>query len=175
MREVLAHAKHQKPLKMKFTENRSFDLKEWSTLIQARSSFATNKDCEEFERLLGEARNNISKEVVRQLMRTFSDADDFEIQENTRILLEPIEKSMYYPILPEEIEGISRRSPEKRWDMSLIGIELYSNTVGDLLNLASKADKKQIGSLRGIISSNDFVKNYPDIRPFLNQVNQQLT
>lgn len=36
---------------MKFAENRPFDLKEWSALIQAHSSFATNKDCEELERL----------------------------------------------------------------------------------------------------------------------------
>ncbi|TCT92829.1 hypothetical protein [Pseudomonas sp. LP_4_YM] len=76
-------------------------------------------------------------------MRTFSDADDFEIQKNTGTLLEPIEKSMYYPILLEEIKGRSRRSPEKRWDMNLIGIELYSNTLGNLLNFVSKADKNK--------------------------------
>ncbi|MGN8247588.1 hypothetical protein [Pseudomonas sp. SMV7] len=147
-----------------------FNLDSWRKLLHTHSNFSTAEDCDEFEKLLAIAENNMSKEVATELLKTFSDADDFGTQENTRNILESSEKSIFYPALLDEIKEISERSPEKRWDMTLIGIELYSGHFNTLLDTALRAKEPQRDTFFKIIRSEEFLSNYPEVRKFSHRI-----
>lgn len=65
-----------------------FSFENWRDRIHACEDFTSEEKCDEFLRLVSVGAENVSYEVVVELLRTFSDADDFGIQERTRNVVE---------------------------------------------------------------------------------------
>ncbi|HEU4772841.1 MAG TPA: hypothetical protein VFS68_11860, partial [Candidatus Udaeobacter sp.] len=102
----------------------NFSFETWRKRLHFCEDFTTEQKSDEFLSLLRTAEENINCDVVVELLRTFSDADDFGIQERTRNLVEATDRSIFYPALVSELNGLITRSPQKQWAVTLIGIEL---------------------------------------------------
>jgi hypothetical protein len=139
----------------------------WRKQLHECSDFASNESCCKFEYLLECSREFADDDVVSELLKTFSDVDDFGLQENTRGILEGVEKTIYFPVLLRELDGIARRSPKKQWHMTLIGVELYSGAFSTLIAFAEDAPGQQKTRFFTIINSDEFIRGYPEVKSLI--------
>jgi len=146
----------------------SFSFEHWRERLRACKDFSSEKKCDEFLSLLTDAESNLTYEVVVELIRTFSDADDFGIQERTRNLVEAADRSIYYPALVHELGGLIARSPEKQWAVTLVGIEAEYGDFGMLVSYVAKAPEKERSTFFAFVGSDEFLSEYPTALRYLN-------
>ncbi|WP_084152549.1 hypothetical protein [Burkholderia sp. A1] len=144
-----------------------FSFEKWKERLHACEDFLSESKCDEFTSLLAEAENNLTYEVVVELIKTFSDADDFGVQERTRNLVESASREIYYPALVRELDGLIERSPEKQWALTLVGIEVEYGDFEMLLGCVDQAPKKMKSDFFSFIGSDDFLSEYPDVSKYL--------
>ena len=77
----------------------------WANRTLAVCQLESQEEIDEFCNLLSTAKNQIDADVLRVLLRTFSDADDYGIQEQTRNIVQSADKNMYYPVIRQAILG----------------------------------------------------------------------
>lgn len=141
----------------------NFSFETWRKRLHFCEDFTTEQKSDEFLSLLRTAEENINCDVVVELLRTFSDADDFGIQERTRNLVEATDRSIFYPALVSELNGLIARSPQKQWAVTLIGIELEYGDFGLLLDYANKASGDLRSTFLAFIGSEEFRTEYPEV------------
>lgn len=141
----------------------NFSFETWRKRLHFCEDFTTEQKSDEFLSLLRTAEENINCDVVVELLRTFSDADDFGIQERTRNLVEATDRSIFYPALVSELNGLITRSPQKQWAVTLIGIELEYGDFGLLLDYANKASGDLRSTFLAFIGSEEFRTEYPEV------------
>lgn len=150
------------------TDNFSFEA--WRKRLHFCEDFASEQKSDEFLSLLKMAEENINYDVIVELLRTFSDADDFGIQERTRNLVEAADRAVFYPALVNELSGLISRSPQKQWAVTLVGIELEYGDFGLLLKYAENASDHQRSTFRSFIDSEEFRSEYPEVAKYLKPV-----
>jgi len=144
-----------------------FSFDQWCDRLHACADFASEEKCDEFLGLLKAAEENMSYEVVVELLRTFSDTDDFEIQERTRNVVEAADRHIFYPALIRELGGIIERAPQKQWAVTLVGIELESGDFEFLMgNVLQSSDEERIGFI-SFLKSSEFRGEYPAVSKYL--------
>ncbi len=109
----------------------------------------------------------MSHEVVVELLRAFSDADDFGIQERTRNVVEAADRHIFYPALIRELRGMIERSPKKQWAVTLVGIELECGDFDFLMkNVLQSSDEERAGFI-SFLKSSEFMGEYPTVSKYL--------
>ncbi|WP_081060800.1 hypothetical protein [Burkholderia gladioli] len=144
-----------------------FLFEKWKERLHACEDFSSEAKCDEFTSLVAEAENNLTYEVVVELIKTFSDADDFGVQERTRNLVESATREIYYPALVRELGGLIERSPEKQWALTLVGIEVEYGDFEVLLDYVNQAPEKLQDVFFSFVGSDDFLSEYPDVSKYL--------
>lgn len=147
-----------------------FCLETWRVRLHFCEDFTTEQKSDEFLSLLKTAEANISYDVVVELLRTFSDADDFGIQERTRNLVQISDRSLLYPALVSELNGLIARSPQKQWAVTLIGSELQYGDFASLLGYVNEASRDQRSTFLSFIGSEEFRSGHPEVERFLKAV-----
>lgn len=147
------------------SENFSFD--RWRARLHDSQDFSSEEKCNEFIELLSEAEANMSYEVIVELLKTFSDADDFGVHERTRNIVEATDRGIFYPALVQELDGLIARSPEKQWALTLVGIELDYGDFDLLLSYARKATQSAMNVFISFVKSSEFASEYPSVAPYL--------
>ncbi|MDR2307805.1 MAG: hypothetical protein LBE53_11510 [Paucimonas sp.] len=148
----------------------NFDFQIWYQRLKSCESLSSENESDQFLHLLDEAEKNMSYEVALALISTFSDADDFGVQERTRNVLEAADRHVFYPALIEGLGGLVERSPEKQWALTLVGIEVDYGDFGLLLNYVNKAREKDRSTALSFMRSEDFVSEYPNVLSYLNSI-----
>lgn len=141
----------------------------WAEHLHADQDFSTEEKCDRFLNLLEDAQKNMSYDVAVEILRTFSDADDFEIQEHSRIILESIDKNIFYPALIQELDGIIKRSPQKEWATTLVGIEFDYGNPDDLMRVVQKSPEKSRAVFYEFVASQGFLSEYPSALKYISQ------
>ncbi|AWG28850.1 hypothetical protein [Burkholderia cenocepacia] len=144
-----------------------FNFDHWRERLHACEDFADESKSDEFLDLLTESEKNMVYEVAVELLRTFSDADDFGIQERTRNILEAADRHVFYPALVQELEGVIERSPEKQWAVTLLGIEVDYGDFRLLLSYVNKAPESVRRAFISFIKSEEFLSEYPGVSKYL--------
>ncbi len=145
----------------------NFNFEHWRERLHACEDFSSEKESDEFLELLNAAENNMSYKVAIELIRTFSDADDFGIQERTRNIVEVADRDIFYPALVRELEGVISRSPEKQWALTLVGIEVDYGDFDLLLRYVNKAMERERQVFVSLINSGEFISEYPEVSKYL--------
>lgn len=148
----------------------TFNFDHWRTRLHSCEKFEHEGDHDKFLALLNEAETHMSHEVALALLQTFSDADDFGIQERTRNLLEAADRHLFYPALVTELDGIIKRAPKKEWATSLVGIELDHGDFGLLLEYIKNSPDSARETAITLIKSKAFSSEYPDALEYLRGV-----
>lgn len=148
----------------------NFSFETWRKRLHFCEDFTSEQKSDEFLSLLKTAEENINYDVVVELLRTFSDADDFGIQERTRNLVEATDRTVFYPALVSELSGLITRSPQKQWAVTLLGIELEYGDFDLLLDYANKASGHLRSTFLSFIGSEEFRSEYPDVEKYLKPV-----
>ncbi|MBR8065182.1 hypothetical protein KDX32_19045 [Burkholderia ambifaria] len=144
-----------------------FSFDQWRDRLHVCADFASEEKCDEFLGLLKAAEENMSHEVVVELLRTFSDADDFGIQERTRNVVEATDRHIFYPALIRELGGIIDRAPQKQWAVTLVGIELECGDFGFLMrNVLKSSDEERVGFI-SFLKYSEFMGGYPTVSKYL--------
>ncbi|MBR8185663.1 hypothetical protein [Burkholderia ambifaria] len=144
-----------------------FSFDPWRDRLHACADFASEEKCDEFLELLKAAEENMSHEVVVELLRAFSDADDFGIQERTRNVVEAADRHIFYPALIRELRGMIERSPKKQWAVTLVGIELECGDFDFLMkNVLQSSDEERAGFI-SFLKSSEFMGEYPTVSKYL--------
>lgn len=144
-----------------------FSFKEWRERLHVCKDFASEEKCDEYLSLLNIAENNLSPEVATELVRTFSDADDFGLMERTRNILENTSRAIFYPVLLQELGALISRAPEKQWAITLVGIELEYGDFDLLLSCAMKSPEEIKQIFLNFIKSDEFLDEYPAVLKYL--------
>ncbi|KVT48958.1 hypothetical protein [Burkholderia ubonensis] len=145
----------------------NFSFEYWRERLHACEDFSSEEKCDEFLALVTEAQSNMSYEVAVELLRTFSDADDFGVQERTRNAVEAADRHLFYPALVGELGGLILRSPEKQWAVTLVGIEAEHGDFNLLLSYVSRASKAERDTFVSFIKSEEFLSEYPVASKYL--------
>ena len=147
-----------------------FEFEVWANHILSLCDFKSQDEIDEFCNLLNTAKKEIDADIVRVLLRTFSDVDDYGIQEQTRNVIESVDKNIFYPVLIDELQALIERSSEKEWALTLLGLEFqYGNP--DLLidSLKSCDDEKQV-AFKKFVSSPHFLEEYPEAKEYVKRL-----
>lgn len=139
----------------------NFDFEKWRTRLHFCDDFATEDKCSEFLALLTVAQSNMSYPVAVEIIRTFSDADDFGVQERSRNILEAADKTIAYPALISELDGLIRRTHEKAWALTLAGIEFDYGAPELLIQYVMSTPEPQKSTFFSFIQSDAFLSEYP--------------
>lgn len=139
----------------------------WASRILSVCQLKCQGEIDEFCNLLSRAPNQIDAEVVRVLLRTFSDVDDYGIQEQTRNIVQSADKHVYYPILLDKLQGLVDRSPEKEWALTLLGMEFQYGKPELLLDLFKTRSKETQEFFRQFVSAADFMDEYAEAVKFV--------
>lgn len=145
----------------------TFNFDHWRTRLHTCEKFEGDGSHEKFLTLLSEAEEHMSYEVVLALLQSFSDADDFGIQERTRNMLEAIDRRIFYPALIAELDGIIKRAPNKEWAITLVGIELDYGDFELLLEYIKKSPDSERETAISFLKSEDFSSEYPGVLRYL--------
>ncbi|RQV55687.1 hypothetical protein DF024_30405 [Burkholderia cenocepacia] len=144
-----------------------FNFDRWRERLYACEDFVDESKSDEFLNLLIEAEKNMTYEVAVELLRSFSDMDDFGIQECTRNILEAADRHIFYPALVQELGGVIDRSPENQWAVTLLGIEVDYGDFGLLLRYVKKAPESVRCTVISFIKSEEFLSEYPGVSKYL--------
>ena len=144
-----------------------FSFDRWRERLHACEDFASEEKCDEFLGLLSAAEKNMSYEVAVELVRTFSDADDFGIQERTRNIVEAADRHIFYPALVRELRGVIARSPQKQWAVTLVGIELEYGDFSLLMNYVLQSPEAERDRFLSFLKSDEFMDEYPTVSKYL--------
>lgn len=144
-----------------------FNFSHWRERLHACEDFASEDESDEFLDLLTAAEKNMSYEVAVELLRTFSDVDDFGIQERTRNIFEAADRHFFYPALVHELEGVIGRSPEKQWAVTMVGSEVDYGDFRLLLDYVNQAPEAERCVIISFIKSEEFLSEYPAVSKYL--------
>ncbi|MBR8335535.1 hypothetical protein KDW69_28190 [Burkholderia ambifaria] len=144
-----------------------FSFDQWRDRLHACADFASEEKCDEFLELLKAAEENMSYEIVVELLRTFSDVDDFGIQERTRNVVEAADRHIFYPALIREIWGIIYRAPQKQWAVTIVGIEFEYGDFDSLMRNVLQSSGEERAGFISFLKSSEFMGEYPKVSKYL--------
>ncbi|WP_414444863.1 hypothetical protein [Burkholderia sp. 22PA0106] len=145
----------------------NFNFDHWRERLHVCDDFGDEAKSDEFWGLLDEAEKNMGYDVAVELLKTFSDVDDFGVQERTRNVLEASGREIFYPALVRELHGIIERSPKKQWAVTLIGIEVDYGDFNLLISYVNKASEDVRREIILFLKSDDVLSEYPDVSRYL--------
>ncbi|MFC7422033.1 hypothetical protein ACFQNF_19425 [Iodobacter arcticus] len=125
------------------------------------STFKEKGDDDNFLDALAEAKLHLNYDLTMTLLATFSDCDDYGVQERTRNVLESSAKDTYYPALICSLSKIDEASPNKEWALTLLGIEFEYGNPELLIEYANNSEEKYKEFFFDFISRESFVSEYP--------------
>lgn len=133
------------------------------------SLFSKEGDDDNFLAALADAESKLDFDLVKTLLATFSDRDDYGLQEKTRNILESLDKNLYYPALVCLLPNIDKASPQKEWAITLLGIEFDYGNPDLLIDFANRSDEACKAFFFDFISRESFVSEYPSAMKFKRQ------
>jgi DNA-binding transcriptional regulator YiaG len=144
--------------------------KNWSNRVLQLKYRNNDSEEGEFVALVYQAMNNCNLDMAKTLMKTFSDKDDYGVQEAVVNVLNSIEIEIYYRALLEELPRLVDEAAE--WAESLIAGEIDANP--DLLAAMAKKLSNDIRvCLIHLIKDTGMIEYVSNAKDFLVEVGHQ--
>lgn len=132
--------------------------KEWEIKFLAVLGRESEQEEKEFLKLLDQAKDNLNLEVMRVLMRSFTNKPDYGTQERVINVMSNGEDELVIQAILEELPRLVVEAPE--WAEALIGPEV-DNRPTVLSKVALKMPIEIRRALMELLKSKDFQDFYP--------------
>jgi hypothetical protein len=151
------------------------EFEQWKSRLWFFGPYGNPDDYDdEFKKLLEEA-DHTDRRVLVELLKTFTNEDDYGLQESVFHVLEKFDPDMFAECLVEQFPDLQVRSSEKEWPLLIIGG--YVNSEDDvMLRLFVEYSEKSANrddplSMYNFMRSEYFLYDYPEMLPYMNHEN----
>ena len=131
---------------------------DWEKKLLDVAKRSNETEEKEFLRLVDMAEGNCSLDVVRSLMKTFSNEPDYGTQERVESVLATAKAEDVTRGILEELPRLMAEAPE--WAESLVGVEV-DNRLELLTSIAAGMPDNIKDCLRQLTQSDEFIDFYP--------------
>lgn len=95
---------------------------DWKEKVLRLAYSGSEKEEKEYVSLVDQAYGNVTLDIARVLMKTFSDEPDYGVQESVVRVLESANHEVYIQALLEELPRLLREAPQ--WAEALLGTSI---------------------------------------------------
>ncbi|WP_372403312.1 hypothetical protein ACDW34_12505 [Acinetobacter piscicola] len=124
-----------------------------------------DKDADEFISIVESIPNNASDQVIDALFETFSNKEDFGIQETVLSKLDSIPDEKFVNGLIRNFDHILDNSSEQEWALLILGRYVNADDK-KRISMICEVGRKNI-SLFNFIKSDYFMEEYPEVKQYL--------
>ena len=147
------------------------EFEEWNRAIRALDRYENGDDARAFMRLMDDVKDKIDERVIRTLLWTFCNDDDYGVQEHVFTILECADFGLYVKCLAEMFPEIQRRGGGQEWPLIILGSIVNSadaSSINVMLEAARNAgNKADVYSMYNFVRSDEFIDEYCEIIPYL--------
>ncbi|MGS7252891.1 hypothetical protein HG549_02645 [Pseudomonas sp. SK] len=143
------------------------ELSRWKQKLQSLDPYESEVDCRIFFELLDEVQGRTNKEAVGVLLDTFTNADDYGVQERVLVVLDGADPIEFASELSKCFERFLARSSEKEWPLILLGRVFNTGDANWVAPIIDAAQSNPV--LRNFLRSDDFLAEYPEVKAILNE------
>lgn len=138
----------------------------WKQKLQSLDPYESDVDCDVFFELLDDVQGYLSGDVISVLLDTFTNADDYGIQERVLVTLDGSDPLEFVSQLSQGFERLLARSSEKEWPLILLG--RIFNSGGEWVEpLIDAAQSNSV--LQNFLRGDEFLGEYPEVEAILNK------
>lgn len=140
----------------------------WKKTIFSLDRYENSNDAKKFEILILEKPVDASeKQYINCLLKTFSNQDDYGIQEKVLASLDNVNQRTFYEVLGEGFQELLKNTDEQEWGLLILGRIINSGNKSNIKELAASARKCTDKSMLNFLKSEEFQDEYPEIAEFL--------
>lgn len=149
------------------------DFYQWRSDLMGFDRYESEEDGKSFVELARKARGQFDEDVIEVLLDTFSNEDDYGIQEAILGVLDDAEPSMYSAVLARKFTSLLLNASEQEWPLLIVGRIINSGDPRRIVPMiqaaANDKDHSAGGAMDKFIRSSYFTSEYPEITPYLQE------
>lgn len=140
----------------------------WRNNLLTLDRYENSSDAKEFLRLAKSASQELNTQVIDTLLGTFTNADDYGVQESILLILDKADPELYAERLASNFLKILQSASENEWPLLLIGRIVNSGSENKIKCVITAAKNAAIPRVMyDFICSDYFLDEYPEIKPYL--------
>ena len=97
------------------------EFNKWRNNLLTLDRYENSSDAKEFLRLAKSASQELNTQVIDTLLGTFTNADDYGVQESILLILDKADPELYAERLASNFPTILQSASENEWPLILIG------------------------------------------------------
>ena len=105
--------------------------------------------------------------LIEALLQTFSNQDDYGIQESVLTVLDGVAQAVFFETLGNMFQEFLSNTEEQEWGLLLLGRTVNSCNEAAIKEMVSAARKCTDKTMLAFLKSEEFCSEYPEILPFL--------
>jgi len=141
------------------------EFQEWKSKLQSLDPYGSEVDCNDFFKLLDGVKGSLGGDVISVLLGTFTNADDYGVQERVLVTLDDSDPLEFASQLSKGFKDLLARSSEKEWPLIIIGRIFNSEDPSWIRPLADAARANSV--LRSYLLGDEFLGEYPEAKALL--------
>ena len=144
------------------------NFKEWKETIFSLDRYENGEDAKKFSTLIADKPSDATeKQYIECLLETFSDQDDYGVQEGVLTVLDSVNQRIFFETLGENFQNLLESTKEKEWGLLILGRVINSNNNININELISVSKKCKNKTMLELLKSEYFQDEYPEISVFL--------
>ena len=144
------------------------NFKEWKETIFSLNRYENSEDVKKFSMLVADKPVDATeKQYIKCLLETFSNQDDYGIQEGVLTVLDSVNQRVFFETLGENFQKFLEHTKEKEWGLLILGRVINSNNHININELVSTSKKCNDKTMFEFLKSEYFQDEYPEISLFL--------
>jgi hypothetical protein len=150
------------------------EFEQWKSRLWSLDRYENPEDSDVFENLLEEA-DHTDRRVLVELLKTFTNDDDYGVQESVFHVLEKFDPDMFAECLVEQFPDLQARSSESEWPLIIITSVINSKddvTLRLFVEYSERSpDRDDPLSMYNFMRSEYFLDECPEMLPYMNHEN----
>lgn len=144
------------------------NFKEWKETIFSLNRYENSEDAKKFSILVADRPVDTTEKLyIKCLLETFSNQDDYGIQERVLTVLDSVNQRVFFETLGENFQKFLENTKEKEWGLLILGRVINSNNHININELVSTSKKCNDKTMFEFLKSEYFQDEYPEISLFL--------
>lgn len=134
----------------------------WKVQVLNKNRYEENTEI--FEKLVDQVLNNPNINQVEALFDTFSNLDDYGIQDHVLLVLDKINDELFVDALVNKFNNLVVNSSEKEWPLLIIGRYVNSDCKSRIKLIKNRSLENKV--LFEFLGSDFFLDEYPEYEDF---------
>ena len=141
---------------------------QWKQTLFSLDRYENGGDAKTFTALIAQKPADASeRQYIEALLQTFSNQDDYGIQESVLTVLDGVAQAVFFETLGNMFQEFLSNTEEQEWGLLLLGRTVNSCNEAAIKEMVSAAQKCTDKTMLEFLKSEEFCSEYPEILPFL--------